>query len=261
MPKSRDNWSTLEPDQHVVYGVPEGKGLSLSPYFPPEDCLAAWRGQSEMLPDNTLRGRFSFEANGAPETRLRRALAGLHPADRGRLFDQSFQRLSPNARIKQVSCMDPVDFSGPIKVDAEYEATQYALGGDGQRYLALPLLQNVLGDRTLSDLFGQTSSQERKYGVKLWATRLARFEETVNLPPDWKVTKLPDPVELDGPAAALKFRAEAQPGRIHYTCDLVVKKWLIPAREYGNYKEVIEKFEELTGRVVRIELEGAHAQR
>ncbi|MBU0617709.1 MAG: DUF3857 and transglutaminase domain-containing protein, partial [Planctomycetes bacterium] len=47
MVKSRDNWSTLEPDQHVVYGTPEGEPLSTSPYFPPEECLASWRATSE----------------------------------------------------------------------------------------------------------------------------------------------------------------------------------------------------------------------
>ena len=59
--------------------------------------------------------------------------------------------------------------------------------------------------------------------------------------------KLPDAVSLDGPAAGLQFKIESKSGELHYACDLVVKKWIIPPSDYANYKEVIEKFEELAG--------------
>ncbi len=260
MPKSRDNWSTLEPLQHVVYGIPEGHGLAQSPYFPPEDCAARWTASTRLDEAGGLTGQFEFTACGAPEGRLRRALAAYAPADRQRIFDESVQRLSPTARITRVDSMDPVDFSGPIRVQAEFAADGFALGG-ARRYLALPMLQTVLGDRTLSDLFGNTGPKERKYGLRLWATRLARFEETIQLPPGWKVARTPDPVKLDGPAAGLTFECTTEAGQIRYTCELRVKKWLVPGGEYANFKEVMDKFDELTGRVVTLEQEGGHAQR
>lgn len=260
MPKSRDNWSTLEPDQDVVYGLPEGGGWSQSPYFPPEDCLASWKGASTIDADNALTGTLHFSATGAPEGRLRRALAAMHPSERSDYFDRTFQRIAPNARATRVDYMDPLDFSGPIQVEADYDAAGFTLGQGPRRYLALPMLQSVFGDRTIYDLFGNTSTEKRRYGLKLLATRLGRFEETITLPPGWKVTRQPDPVELDGPSAALHFQIEVEPGRIHYTCDLVVKKWTIPPEDYANFKQVIDKFEELTGRVITCEVEAAHAQ-
>lgn len=262
MPKSRDNWSTLEPDQHVVYGLPEGKELSTSPYFPPEDCTAHWQATSAIEEDNDLTGSFAFQANGAPEGRLRRTLAGMHPHDRRDFFDRTFQRLAPNAEVKGVALMDPEDFSGPLRIQCEYAAPDFVLGDGDKRYLALPMMQSVFGDRTIYDLFGHNDAKERQYGIKLLATRLGRFEETITLPGGWKVADKPADVELDGPSAALKFKCDdSTPGQLKYTCDLVVKKWTIPPEDYANFKEVIEKFEELTGRVVTCELENAHAQR
>ena len=170
MPKSRDNWSTLEPLQHVVYGLPEGKELSQSPDFPPEDNLATWQGETVIDEHGKLAGSVQFTACGAPETRLRRPLAGRPPEERADLFDASFQRLSPNVRLRDLTCTDPVDFSGPISVKCRFEAEHYALGTGERRLLALPMLQAVLGDRTLSDLFGNNAAKERKYGVRLWAT-------------------------------------------------------------------------------------------
>jgi hypothetical protein len=259
MPKSRDNWSTLEPLQDVVYGLPEGKGLMQSPDFPPEDNLATWQGASAIEDDGGLRGSLTFTACGAPETRLRRGLAARPPDERPGIFDTSFQRLSPNARLHDLSCTDPVDFSGPINVHCTFEAGHYALGSGEQRLLALPMMQTVLGDRVLSDLFGNTSAKERKYGLRLWATRKAHFEETLKLPPGWEVTKLPDAVSVDGPSAGLTFKIDSTPGQLHYTCELVVKRWIIPPAEYANYKEVIDKFEELAGRVVACSPRGTEA--
>ena len=261
MVKSRDNWSTLEPLQHVVYGIPEGKELAQSPYFPPEECQATWKCQSVIDEKGGLTGSFDFVATGAPEGRIRRSLAGLHPEDRDQFFDDTFQRLAPNARPTRVTCMDAADFSGPLEIQCEFEADDYALGTAGRRFLKLPMMQTVLGNRALYDLFGKTSLDERKYAIKLLATRLARFEETIRLPKDWTITETPDPVDIDGPSAALHFEIEKAPGQIRYTCDLVVKRWQIPPEEYANFKEVIEKFEELVGYVVTCELEGSHARR
>lgn len=261
MPKSRDNWSTLEPNQHVVYGLPEGKELSTSPYFPPEECQATWRCVSIVHDDNKLTGAFGFEAVGTPEGRLRRALAGVPPAERANYFDQTVQRLSPNAVVQSVACDEPDDFARPLHIRCDFAAPRFVLGDGQQRMLALPMLQTIFGDRTLSDLFGQTGPAERKYGLKLWASRRALFEETIKLPAGWTVKKLPEAVDMDGPSAGLHFKIESKEGEIQYTCDLIIKNWIVPPADYANFKQVMEKFEELTGRVVTCEREGGHAQR
>jgi len=261
MPKSRDNWSTLEPEQHVVYGLPEGKGLSQSPDFPPQANPAVWQAESVIDESGRLTGTLTFTAEGAPETRLRRSLAALHPEDRDHLLEETFRRLSPNALARQVACMDPVDFSGPIRLTAQFEADRFALGQGRQRLFALPMMQTPLGDRVLVDLLDKTSLKERKYGLKLWATRLARLEERIRLPVGWEVVGRPEPVDIDGPAAALHFKIDTSEGQIAYTCELIIKRWQVPPAEYANFKEVMDKFAELAGRVITCRVEEPHAQR
>ena len=261
MVKSRDNWSTLEPLQHVVYGVPEGKELSQSPYFTPEECQATWRAKSSIDERNRLRGMLDFMAVGTPEGRIRRTLSGLHPADRDQFWDRTFQRLSPSARPKNVVAMEPDDFSGPLTIKCDYEAQDFALGEKNRRFFKLPMMQTVFGDRALYDLFDCTSTDERQFAIKLLATRLGHIEEVVRIPSGWTIGDLPDPVDIDGPSAGLHFEIEAKPGQLQYTCKLVVKRWQIPAEEYANFKEVVEKFEELADTVITCDLEGSHAQR
>jgi hypothetical protein len=245
----------------VVYGTPEGVELSQSPYYPPEVNLATWRATTELDRDNSLKGSLEFTAIGAPEARLRRTLSGLHPRERYRFFDKTIMRLSPNARMVSVTHTDPVDFSGPMNITADFAVEHFAVGDEDWRCLPLPMMKTVFGDRTLYDLLGKTSLDERKYGLKLLATRGARFEETLRLPGDWTVVAKPEPVDLDGPSAALHFEIEATPGQIHYTCELSVKHWTIPPDEYANFKEVMDKFEELSGRTIACKLEASSVRR
>jgi len=261
MPKSRDNWSTLEPQQHVVYGLPEGGGLAQSPDFPPEANQAHWRATSVIDVHGALRGQLEFTANGAPETRLRRGLAALPPDQRNELFEEAFARLSPLARVSEILYTDPVDFRDAIRIACRYEVDGFVLGHSDRRRLALPMLRAVFGERILNDLFGHTFTGERKYGLQLRATRLAVFEESITLPPGWTVTRTPDPIAVDGPAASLSFEASSAPERLEYVCRLTVKRWIVPPEEYANFREVIERFEQLAGPVVIVEVEDSHAQR
>ena len=261
MPKSRDNWSKLEPRQHVVFGVSDGVDLAQSDYFPPEQNEAVWTAQSRIAPDNKLTGEIAFRAVGAPEGRLRRTLAGHHPSNRNEFFDRTFQRISPIAHRTSLTYTDPEDFSGPMVINAKYDAPQYALGDNHHRYFSLPMMQTVFGDRTLYDLFGKTGPDERKYAVNLLATRKARIEETINLPSGWVASDLPEPVSIDGPAAALEFEIESSAGKLHYTCTLAVKHWSIPADEYANFKEVMDKYEELSSHMITCKMEAASARR
>ena len=160
-----------------------------------------------------------------------------------------------------VTFTDPVDFSRAMSIEGDFAAENYVLGSGSMRFLALPMMQSILGDRTLYDLFGKTTLDERKYGINLLATRGARFEETLRIPRDWEIVTKPEPVDLDGPSASLHFEIETSPGQIRYTCDLAIKRWSIPPDEYANFKEVMEKFEELTGRTIACKLEGASVRR
>lgn len=261
MVKSRDNWSKLEPLQHVVYGTPEGVDLLQSPYYPPEDNLASWRAATKIAANGHLTGSLDFTSCGAPEGRLRRTLSGLRPSESHRFFDRSITRLSPNAEVVAVTHTRADDFSRPMDVKCDFAADRYAIGDGDFRYFALPMLGSLLGDRTLYDLEGKTSLKERKYGISLLATRLARFEETIQLPNDWTVVEKPEPVEIDGPSASLHFEIETVPGQIRYTCELSVKHWTIPPDEYANFKEVMDKFEELTGRTIACKLEASSVRR
>lgn len=245
MPKSRENWSSAEQLQYVVYGTPEGQPLSLSPYSGPEENTATWIANSELSGNGDLRTQFSFSATGSPETSLRRSLAGERPERRAAQLDGWCKALAPNARLEQHAIMDPVDFSRAIELSAHVSASGFAVGSPERRFLHLPMLRRVLGDVAAGDLRNTTSLEKRKYPLRHRSTRRLLIRESLRLPAGWSARELPAAISLDGPAAALQFSASQSGGKLEYSLSLDVKQRTVPVEHYANYREVLTAFEKL----------------
>lgn len=259
MPKSRENWSSAEQLQHVVYGTPEGQPLSRSPYSGPENNWVRWVGESAIGSDGTLRGDFTLTAVGVPETNLRRHLNGRRPSDRVSAMGEWLSRLGCDARVTGFEAMDPVDFSGPYTVRCGYAAGGVVWGSAGRRYVPLPLMRRVAWEVVASDVPGEVS-EGRKYGVRMRSTRRLDVSETITLPAGWKVAHAPEAVNIEGAAAELRFELREGAGRIEYTCVADFKKHVVPAGECGELKRVIDALNELAGAYVVVEIETRSAE-
>lgn len=261
MPKSRENWSSAEQLQYVVYGTPEGQPLSLSPYSGPEENVVTWEADSRLARDGTLTAALKLTATGAPETALRRSLAGRHPGERPAQIDEWMQDLGPTTRVVAARAMDPVDFSGPITLSIDAQTDAYALG-DGERlWLRLPMLRRVMSDVVTNDLHDSFGLEKRTLPVRLRSTRRMVIRETLRVPEGFQVQDLPESVELDGPAASLTFTIAQTLGQIEYTCSVDLKHRTIPVEDYANYKQVLETLRGLGDRHVVCTAETASARR
>ena len=72
VPFVRELWSSAEQQQNYLMGVPEGADLKITPLSPPENHFINITGNSELLPDGTLEGTFTLEAEGQSDAAIRR---------------------------------------------------------------------------------------------------------------------------------------------------------------------------------------------
>jgi len=248
LPKSREMWSSAEQLQAVVYGTPEGEaGLQLSPYSPPADNVTDWLVKSTIREDGGLQTQFNVTTLGAPETALRRTMAGLRPQDRAGRLEESLRLLSPNTLLGSFEVTDPVDFSQAAAIRMEATAASYALGAGGRRFFKLPAMTGVLMDLLLSDIRDSAAVEvkDRKHPLRIRSTRRLACRETIDLPVDWLPITVPDNVSLDSPAATMKFNIETRAGHIEYSCELDLKKHIVPTSEYEGYKKAIDALKKL----------------
>jgi len=264
LPKNREQWSSAEQRQAVVFGTPEGEsGLQLSAYSPPEDNRTEWVAQTNLLPDGSLRGSLRLTTVGCPETNFRRGLAGLRPELRRGRFEETLRQLSPSAALASLEFTDPVDFDGPAEARFDFTAPGACLGEDGARYLRLPALSGILFDQVLPDVLGSapTDAAQRKHPVRIRSTRQLVCRESIQLPAGWTHQRLPEKAAIDGPAAAIDFKIDAADGAIAYEATVSLKKHIVPVAEYGNYKQVIDALKKLTEEMLILRKEVQSASR
>jgi hypothetical protein len=242
-PLSRETWSSWEALQGLVYGTPEGQDLTLSPRFPPEHNQAAYRGASAIDKEGTLTTHITLDLKNSPCTAFRRTMDRQPKPDQRGLLEEALA-IAPNADLEELDHTDPFDYSRDSHVEMTMSATGYAAGAAHVRMFHLPLLSRPLGSFILSD-FNYNLTPERKSGMRMRATRLAQFEETVKLPPGWKIEKIPEAKKLDSGSASLNFEAAIDDGTLNYKLEITVKNNIIPAEDYAGFKKAVEAMNEL----------------
>lgn len=248
LPKSREMWSSAEQLQAVVYGTPEGEaGLQLSPYSPPSENVTDWMVKSSINKDGNLKADFAVTTLGSPETALRRAMSGLRPQDRAGRLEETLRILSPNTLLGSFEVTDPVDFSQAAQIRMEASAASYVLGAGGRRFFKLPAMTGVLMDLLISDIRDSAGVEpkDRKHPLRIRSTRRLACRESIDLPADWLPITVPEKVTLDGPAAMMKFDIRTEAGRIEYSCELDLKKHIVPVEEYEGYRKAIDALKKL----------------
>ena len=227
-PWSRQMWSVSEPVQGVVYGTPEGEDLTLSPYFPPEVNLAAFTTQSVLRENGTLDMSIRAELSGYACTALRRSVWRTPPGERQGMFEQAVG-ISPTARIEHVEYTDPLDYSVDSSVEMKVTAPQYAAGSGPVRAFRVPMLSHPFSSFLAPELTYPVDAKTRQYGVRLRATRMLRYDETVSLPAGWTVREVPEPRTIDSEAASLTFEAKPANGGLTMHLEMSLKHHIIPA--------------------------------
>lgn len=245
IPLSREMWSSREALQHLVYGTPEGEGLTLSPYYQPEYNKLVCKSEGEIGPDGKLTTRIRMDMSGYPCTYLRRSVHG-HAKPRRKAAFEAALNVAPNARIEALDTVDPADYSRDGYVDMQVSAEGYVAGSAGTRIFKLPLMSHPLADFHIPDLLYPVDAEQRQFAMRMRATRSVKYEETLKLPPGWKVEQVPEKKTLDSGSASLTFEAEPGDGVLTYRCEIAVKNHVVPPEDYGEFKKTLETMKQLS---------------
>ena len=243
-PNSRELWSSAEARQDVVIGTPEGRDLEQAPYFPPESNYLRLRITSRLRSDGTVTAHVRVTADGAPDTQIRRRLAGTPLRDRERAARQFFTEGLPGAVVRRVSWTDPEDFAKPIALEAEVEIPGYAVRA-GDALLVRPIGQFLpFSRRWGADFLNLDRPKERKYPFRVRATRLVDVREELIPPKGFRLKVAPPPVEVKGAGADFRYQVQSNKGKISVHARFAVKHRILPADTYPNVRKAVRSLKE-----------------
>lgn len=244
VPLTRGLWSSFENKQALVYGTPEGHTLTHSPHFEPEYNARSVRSVGRIRDDGTLVTNIRMDLKGAAGNRFRRAVNGFPAYDKRSFFEEALN-IAPNAQIEDLSHVELRDYSRDAFVEMKVTAEAYAAGGNGVHFFRLPLMTHPLNKFFRASFMDPGDAEERQYAMHLWATRLIRYEETLELPHGWTVTHVPEAKTLDTEATFLSFDATPGEGSLTYRFEFQLKKSVISVEDFPDYKKAIDAMKEI----------------
>ncbi len=245
-PNSRELWSSAEARQHVVIGTAEGRELEQAPYFPPETNYFRMRIRSKLLPDGTLRAHLQVQADGAPDTHIRRWLARTPLRDRARSLSIALAHGLPAAVVRNARWLDPEDFASPTQLEADLEVPGYAVRA-GDELLFVPLSHFLAFSPDWGmDFLNLDRPKKRRYPYRVRATRLVVVQEDLDLPKGFRPIHTPPRTEVSGQGAEYRYAADHARGKLSVQVRFAIKHRILSPDTYSNVREALAELKKRT---------------
>jgi len=242
VPGTRELWSSLEQEQQYLMGVPETAGLMTTEWSPPEKHFIDVHSELRLEADGDLTGRLRIEADGQGDAAIRRVMLRNPRSHWAVFFNTLLAGLHPAAESTGLEFQDPGDMSRPMAIRLDFRCPGYAQVKDKVMMFKSPVLKQYLSDQaTAFFLHLKVDAKERKYPLNGRCTGIFRWDEVIQLPAGYSLREVPAPIAVDGPAAAYRRTVQSEAGRVSVQAELVVKRRVFPAAEYGNLKEALDK--------------------
>jgi hypothetical protein len=243
-PQSKELWSSREAEQGLVFGTPEGQGLSHSPFFTPDENLIHIKADTTIDAQGDLVTMMRMNMTGYPCTYLRR-YSERDPVHQKMSRFEQYLHMGPNADITSMEHIDAVDYSSDGWMNLGVEIDAYAAAGGNVLLFQLPLAKHPLSRLFTPDLLFGFNAAERQYTLNMRATRHVVYEESIKLPAGFTVNDLPEAKTIDTDIASIDFSAEVGGNVLTYTLDVTLKHHKVKPEQYKDFKSVIDAMLEI----------------
>ncbi len=184
-PASRELWSSLEQEQYVVVGTPDGERRGRAPRTPPETNRLDLVSRVEVPAPGTggaLSGRIVFETSGYPDTFLRRAIRKKPAGRAAEVFEELLDAVAPGTELRELELADPRDLSRDMRVAVSWRTDGALLAGDGALFARSPALRVLAGLPLLEAPFEAAEPGKRSHPFDLRNTLRVVFREEIAAP-------------------------------------------------------------------------------
>jgi len=256
VPYSTELWSSAEQEQNFVIGTPEGEGLMITPYSPPEQHVLRVVSRGSIDREGNLDGTLRIEGTKYMDQRMRRWL-GTHKRDDLRAYVEAWlAAISPGVEISKLAIGDPLDFKKQFALDVTYRVPRYGAAAGGTLDFASPAWRLGFGRTPLLTAASVVEVEKRKLPLFLWNTQTYECDETISIPSGLKPRELSKKSEKSGEYAAYAMERSFGGTSVKNTGKVLVKRRMIPAASYPEFRGAIKEANEYATRRVVFEREG-----
>lgn len=246
VPFCRELWSSAEQQQNYLPGIPEGSGLRETPLSPPQNHYIRLTARDTLLPDGTLLGIATVQAEGQSDASVRSVFTRGWQSRWHQSMEGELMRVSPQAEMLSVDYgNDPKDYQhAPIKITFRFRIPNYAIGG-AEGMALKPLTMNSFYTHVLSFLNVGGNDSTRLYAFKDRCSRQVVISETILLPAGMKMQTEPVKEDITHEPATLTASLFQSGRSLTLTADAKFFKRVYDAADWQGFKDVRDRFRNL----------------
>jgi len=250
----RELWSSAEQQQEYLMGVPEGADLASTPISMPGNHYIKITGNAELQANGILNGRISITAEGQSDAAVRGLFKYSARTQWFQNVERELLRIWPQAQVLKVDYSDPVDYTGsPVRVDIDYKIPGFAMVS-GNTMMFTPLSAAQIFKSFQGQLLFDTGLKERKFPFRDRCSRLVEISEKIKLPAIKNILRLPEKIDKPGEAASFYGAYKLDGDQLTFTARAILGKRKYEARDWPEFRSVVEAQNKLAETPVFIEL-------
>jgi transglutaminase-like putative cysteine protease len=241
VPYSTELWSSAEQEQNYVIGTPEGQGLMITPYSPPEKHVLEVVSRGAVDKDGNLAGTLHLEGTNYMDQRMRRWLGTHKRDDLGAYVEGWLAAISPDVEIVKMTIGDPLDFKKPFALDVEYRVPRYAVAAGGTLDFASPAWRLGFGRTPLIAAVSAIDLETRKLPLFIWNTQAYECDERITLPAGMEARALAKESSRTGEYASYRMERSVAGSSVTNKGVVLVKRRTIPAEDYPDFRGILKE--------------------
>ena len=254
VPFVRELWSSAEQQQQYLMGIPEGSDLGTTNISDPANHFIKIDGNTELLPDGSLKGRFSIQAEGQSDVAVRALIRTYPPTVWFQNIEKEILKLWPQAIVTKVDYTDPSNYmESPEKFNIEFMIPGFALVS-GKTLMFTPLSAAEIFKAFQGQLGFDTELTDRKYPFKDRCSRQVNIHETMTIPASSKARRIPAALSVGGDSASYRGGYTIVGNTLDFNSKAVFSKRIYEASDWPEFRASVDAQNKFSGKAVIIEL-------
>jgi hypothetical protein len=213
----------------------ENGGLTKMPVTPAEANLLDRKIEATISPEGSVNGTITEKSTGQSSTYERALLRSLSATDYNKMLEGWLTRGATGARLVKFTPNDRKETSG-FDLDVEFSAPRYGQLMQNRLLVFKPV---IVGRRNALFL----TEPKRDHPV-LIDSEAIRETAVFNLPADFVVDEMPDPVNLETSFGKYTTTYEVKDGKLIFTRTLTTNRTTVPVDKYNSVRDFYAKMRE-----------------
>jgi len=235
----------------------QGKDLIKVPPIPAEQSLGLIKGETKVLADGSIESKVKISGKGFYDFVLRSIAKQVPPFQMPMVFQQLGQNLASTIKIENLKTAEFADLAKPYEITFDYKAKDYVVDVERLMMFKIPFSTQAFDLLSVGIFQLLADREERQYPIFLFSARGCREEETITIPPGYRIRAVPDPFEVKAGPVLLRLTASIKDNQVIFSSDFRTEEPTLDPQAYQSLRKAVKSLRRFQkGMVILEKIEG-----